>query len=117
MFLTKRGQATGEYALVLGTVTVVVGVILTYATRGFSGKVRDATDHMGDSMLDNGYATVTKQYQPYYATNNYDVHQDRAATEDVQEGGKVDRTAIDEHTNRTGDSTQGVDLSADGQWK
>ncbi|MBU1998962.1 MAG: hypothetical protein KKE64_05660, partial [Candidatus Omnitrophica bacterium] len=44
-FNKKRGNALGEYALILGIVTIALVSMNVYMKRGIQGKVKDMTDY------------------------------------------------------------------------
>jgi uncharacterized protein (UPF0333 family) len=54
--LNKRGQSTLEYALLIGVIVAALIAMQVYMKRGVQGKIRDATDQIGE------------QYSPGYTT-------------------------------------------------
>jgi hypothetical protein len=109
MFTQRKNiaQSTAEYVIVLGLIVGAVVAMQTYIKRGMQGRIRDAVD-----STDNANQTVFKfngnQYEPYYLRSSFNTSTDSDKTEDMAEGGKVDRTGISEKTNRSGD--QWIDL-------
>ena len=98
----RSGQSMAEYAIVL---TVVVGAIIAmqlYVKRGLQGKVKDATDNVGSGL---GLPQNTNQYEPYYASSDYNVKQEQKGRDDFRTGGSVYRDTGQEDTTRTGKST------------
>ena len=97
----RSGQSMAEYAIVL---TVVIGAIIAmqlYVKRGLQGKVKDVTDNVGVGL---GAMNQTNQYEPYYASSDYNVKQSQAGRDDFQTGGSVYRQTDKEDTTRTGSS-------------
>ena len=69
----KRGQSTVEYAVVIA---VVIGALLTmqiYMKRGTQGKLRDATDQIGEQFSPRG--TTYK-----YTTETHSARQEKLET-------------------------------------
>ena len=98
----RSGQALAEYVIVF---TVVVGAIIAmqlYVKRGLQGKVKDVTDNVGVGL---GGLNKTNQYEPYYASSDYNVKQQQKGRDDFQTGGSVYRQTDQEDTTRTGHST------------
>ncbi len=56
--LNKRGQSTLEYALLIGVIVAALIAMQVYMKRGVQGKIRDATDQIGD-QYSPGYTTST----------------------------------------------------------
>jgi len=103
--LTRKGQSTAEYAIVIGLVLAAVMGMQVYVKRGIQGKVKDASDakvvYSGTS--DYGVNSYT-QYEPQYSTTI-----GMASTRDVTEkatvskGGGVKREIVGEEvSSRTG---------------
>lgn len=101
----RRGQTTAEYAVVVGVVIAAIVAMQIYVKRGMQAKVKDVTDNFTSQAVGG---RQTSQYEPYYASSDYTVAQDRTAHEEVAEGYKVDKTGIEETTTRTGSATTGV---------
>ena len=106
-----------EYAIVLTVVVTAIVAMQIYVKRGLQGKVKDVTDNVGFGLQDAGYKTVTGQYEPYYASTDYQVGQDQSVKEAYETGGTVARTSQSEKSTRKGGSTTGVDLGADDSWR
>ncbi len=114
----SRGQATAEYAIMIGVVVAAVVGMQLYLKRGLNGKVKDLTDHVGSEIATSaGLAQSTLQYEPYYAQSDYNTTQGTTSAQDYKTGGTVDRTVSRDTTTRSGSSEQGVDLSQDDQWR
>ena len=72
---------------------------------GREAKVKGVTDYMTNK--DSTNLGSLAQYEPYYASSNYNVNQTRDVNETFATGGTVNRTGISETTNRTGSATTG----------
>ncbi len=94
MWRNRKAQSTVEYAVLAA---LVVGALLTmqiYMKRGTMGKLREATDKIGD------------QFNPTATTTKYSTVQDVTRTEKTESTGKVTSTIVgDETSKRTGDET------------
>lgn len=71
----SRGQSTAEYAIVLALVVGAVVAMQVYVRRGINQRIKIAVDHTGtggkvgtNSGADFAYST--KQYEPYYLTQD-----------------------------------------------
>lgn len=66
----KKAQQTAEYALLISLVVAAVIAMQTYAQRTIQARIRDASKYLSDqtSALGN-----SKQYEPYYMKQSYDV--------------------------------------------
>ena len=96
---SRSGQSMAEYAIVL---TVVIGAIVAmqlFVKRGLQGKVKDATD-----LVSVPGGAGTKQFEPDYASSNYDVTQSQKSRDTYNKGGTVFRDTQKEETTRTGES-------------
>jgi hypothetical protein len=99
----RKGQSTLEYALIIA---VVVGGLLLmqhYVRRGFAGRVRTASDDMGE------------QFDPYRYTANWTINQASNVEQTVDPDTRASRT---EHNTaqtslRTGGEAIGAYESSD----
>ena len=117
--LKRRGQSLTEYAVTFGVVAAAVLGMQLLVKRGLQARQLDATNLMTGVTGDVGGVAIgsTKQYEPYYAQNTFNVSQTQDAKQKVGVGYTVDKTGIDETTTRSGTTTSGTDLGADDQWK
>ena len=102
----QRGQSMAEYAIVL---TVVIGAIVAmqlYVKRGLQGRVKDVTDNVGTGL--KGIGKDTNQYEPYYASSDFNVTQSQKSQDQYNKGGTVFRDTQKEDTTRTGSSSTTV---------
>ncbi|MFH0854905.1 MAG: hypothetical protein V1869_00075 [Candidatus Omnitrophota bacterium] len=99
--LTRKGQSTAEYAIVIGLVVAAVVAMQVYVKRGLQGKIKDAVDYKDSG--DNVTGT-TAQYEPYYTQSAMSSTQSATDTEDTATGGGVART-VNTAASRTGTQT------------
>jgi len=102
--ITKKGQSTAEYAIVIGLVIAAAVAMQVYVKRGLQGKIKDATN------LSLGSNFTTNRYEPYYASQNLTSTKDASMTSATATGGGVTRTigGSGEVTSRTGNQTTGA---------
>ena len=104
--MTRRGQTTAEYAIVLGVVLAALVAMQVYVRRGVNAQVRKGVDeftHAGSSnrswltdlTLGQGEVTITRptgQYEPYYAESSYKTVRDSSEEEEINlAGGTIER--------------------------
>lgn len=99
--LTRKGQSTAEYAIVIGLVIAAIVAMQVYVKRGLQGRVKDAVDYRdsGDSVTGK-----TVQYEPYYTQSSMTSTQAVSDTEKTATGGGVSRTG-ETTASRTGTQT------------
>lgn len=94
--LNRKGQSTLEYALIIA---VVVGGLLLmqhYVRRGYAGRLKSASDEMGE------------QYDPTTYTGNFTVTQHSKAEQKVLDR-ETKTTQLEDQTNvKTGSETVGA---------
>jgi len=92
----RKGQSTLEYALIIA---VVVGGLLLmqhYVKRGYSGRLKSASDEMGE------------QYDPSTYKGNFTISQHSEAKQEVKDR-VTSTTQVEDQTNtRTGSETVGA---------
>ena len=120
-YRNRRGQSVSEYAIVFAVVAAAVVGMQLYLKRGLQAKEKDISDYYttatGDA-LGIGNIGQTHQYEPpYTAAGAYTTNTNNNQTEAMTAGGKLARTGINDTTTRTGNATQGVDLTADDNWR
>ena len=101
--LNRRGQSTGEYALVFAIVLGAIVAMQTYVKRELQGRVRDGADYMATNTAGIG---TTGQYEPYYYSKDYSTTRDSSNTQ-----GYVNTQAteeVDEGSRRTGGTQYAV---------
>ena len=99
--ITRKGQSTAEYAIVIGLVIAAIVAMQVYVKRGIQGKVKDAVDYKDSSDTITG---TTMQYEPYYTQSSMSSTQSATDTENTAIGGGVSRTAATT-ASRTGSQT------------
>lgn len=92
----RKGQSTLEYALIIA---VIVGGLLLmqyYVKRGYAGRLKSASDDMGE------------QYDPTTYSGNFDITQySKAKQEVVDRESKTTQTA-DQYNKKTGSESIGA---------
>lgn len=76
---TRKGQSTGEYALIFAIVLGAIVAMQVYIKRELQGRVKDGSDYMTQQTTALGN---TSQYEPYYFNSDYTT----ARTSKVTEG-------------------------------
>ncbi|MBI3319019.1 MAG: hypothetical protein HYZ89_00300 [Candidatus Omnitrophica bacterium] len=93
-------QATLEYAVVIAVIVAALLAMQIYMKRGVQGKLRDATDQVGE------------QYRPANTTSSYTVHSQSTRQDTVDQDGKSrSQLTADEVQNKFGSET--VDTSGE----
>lgn len=64
----RKGQSTVEYAVVIAVIIAALIAMQIYMKRGTMGKLRDATDQIGDQF--SPYQTQSKFTRTYNSTRN-----------------------------------------------
>ena len=99
----RRGQSTGEYALVFAIILGAIVAMQTYVKRGMQGRVKDGTDYMATETADIGNTT---QYDPYYYLSEYETRRDSTISNDYADGAVTTDVAQDNATRAVGGYTQ-----------
>lgn len=86
--VTRKGQSTLEYVVLIGFVVAALIAMGIYMKRGFQGKLRESTDQVGE------------QYEARNTTSQYQITTHLKQTETMTQGGHTTVT-IDQ-----GDNTQ-----------
>jgi len=90
-YLNKRGQSTLEYGVVIAVVVAALISMQTYIKRGVQGKLRQASDEIGE------------QFSPDKTTGVTTVTSHVGSTENLAGGDKPTTTTTSNQTqNRTG---------------
>jgi Ca2+-binding RTX toxin-like protein len=77
MWFNRKGQSTGEYALVFAIVLGAIVAMQTYVKRELQGRVKDGADYMATNTAGMG---STGQYEPYYYNSNYTTNRNSNVT-------------------------------------
>ena len=67
-FFNRKGQSTGEYALIFAIVLGAVVAMQTYVKKELQGRIKDGADYMTRGTLELGN---TSQYDPYDLSSDY----------------------------------------------
>ena len=96
----RKGQSTAEYAVLIALVVGAVVAMQTYVKRGIQGKIAGAVNSVQIPGV-----IAPNQYEPYYASSDYNVNQDQQLHETYNAGD----VTHDGHQNvtRTGAQTEG----------
>lgn len=91
---SRKGQSTGEYALVFAIILGAIIAMQAYVKRGMQGRLKEGTDYMARETSGLGAAY---QYDPYYVSSEYTTERDSTAGSSY-EGGKSTATSVDQST-------------------
>ena len=110
-FHARRGQSTGEYAILVGVVIAAVLAMQVYMRRSVQAKIKDGYDYMskvnytaesgGDTTF-NGMFTTNVQYEPTMLNSSLRTVQDGRTTTEMQQGGGVLTTILGQAYQKTG---------------
>jgi len=70
----RKGQSTLEYALIISVIVAGLLLMQHYVKRGYSGRLKSASDEMGE------------QYDPNAITSNYTINQSSNVEQTVMNG-------------------------------
>ncbi len=107
---SKRGQNTAEYAILIGVIVAAAIAMQIYIRRGMQARVRDAVEFTKTADDDGDLSSnifTSNQYEPYYMQTNFQTTQYGTTREQLQEGGGMERSSIEETTTRTGNQIYG----------
>lgn len=105
----KKGQSTGEYALVFAIILGAIVAMQTYVKRAIQGRVKSGADFMARETANVGMGEglgAATQYDPYYYTSDYDVSRDSQIQEEYSDGLSFTDVAEDRTTRAVGGQTQ-----------
>jgi hypothetical protein len=105
----RKGQSTGEYALVFAIILGAIVAMQTYVKRGIQGRVKAGTDYMARETMDIGPVT---QFDPYYYESDYVTARD-SEQEQTYTAGAAGMTSEDESTRESG----GVTIYNRAEWQ
>ncbi len=94
LLIKRRGQSTLEYAILVVVVIMALVGIQAYLKRGISGRMRDASDQIGD------------QFSPEHATSNVTT-KSYARVNETNVGGVSTTRYEDQWSQRTGSESFG----------
>ena len=108
------GQTTAEYAILIGVVVAALVGMQVYVKRGVNARLKDASDTVSQVLLDNLNITSSTdehfQYEPAYASSDYNVTRATSRTEKVEKDlktglGGMFKEGVSETTTRRGSQT------------
>ena len=80
---TRKGQSTGEYALIFAIVLGAIVAMQTYVKRGLQARVKEGADYMARGTKDLG---LISHYDPYYFSSDYTTSRASSVQEDYADG-------------------------------
>lgn len=93
----RRGQSTGEYAILVGVVIAAIIAMQVYMRRSVQAHIKDAYDFTGrvnytselggDRTFDNLFST--NQYEPGFVESSFRTIEDGSRNVKLQDGGGV----------------------------
>jgi len=86
----RKGQSTLEYALIISVVVAGLLLMQHYVKRGYSGRLKSASDEMGE------------QYDPNAYTSNFTINQSSNVSQTVQGGVSETTHLSDQVSTKTG---------------
>ncbi|MFH1245207.1 MAG: hypothetical protein V1662_01855 [Candidatus Omnitrophota bacterium] len=92
---TKKGQSTGEYALIFAIVLGAAVAMQTYIKRGLQSRIKSGADLM---TIHTGALGMTSQYEPEYYRSEYNTARTSDVTDGYYEGRSVVTTNPDTTT-------------------
>ncbi len=108
----RRGQSTGEWAILLGVVVAMLIGMQIYVRRGLNARMKDGSDSVTKFVLNkfgkNNPTAAELQVEPYYASSSFDVTQNSTSRMKEDTGGIVSKLDINEATTRVGYQKTGV---------
>lgn len=90
MFMSKKGQSTLEYAIIVVVIVAALLAMQVYIKRGVQGKLRSSTDDVGE------------QYSPQITTGQYTTTTGSTQHETVTAGGGTTTQVTRGQQSRTG---------------
>lgn len=93
MFMSKKGQSTLEYAIIVVVIVAALIIMQVYIKRGVQGKLRDSSDDIG------------QQYSPGITTGSYTTTTGSTQQEVVTRAGVTTTTVSRGSQSRTGSET------------
>lgn len=110
----RKGQSTGEYALVFAIILGAIIAMQTYVRRGVQGRVKSGTDYMaratGEQMGVDGTAFdaqgIVTQYDPYYYKSDYTTARESDEAQEYNDGQAFRNITKDDATRQSGGYTE-----------
>lgn len=89
--LSRRGQSTLEYAILILIVIVALLAMQTYLKRGIQGRMRESSDNIGEA------------YSPGYTTSSFTRTSQSTTNEQIDTTGVTTTEIVTRTDDRTGD--------------
>jgi len=104
-----RAQTLVEYSICLTVVLIVAVTMSVYSRRGLQARYADITDFTTAKVS----GSTMKQYEPYYASQNFIIGQDRKFGLGYQGGGALQTNMTNDSQDRSGSSEQDINCYDD----
>ena len=105
----RKGQSTGEYALVFAIILGAIIAMQTYVKRAIQGRVKSGADFMARETADIGMGEglgAATQYDPYYYTSDYNVSRDSEIKAEYTDGQSYTEVVQDDTARAVDGQTQ-----------
>lgn len=94
MLRKTKGQATLEYAVIIGVIVAALAAMQIYIKRGFQARYHDGVQFLTTQTNEMG---SNNQYEPYYLQSDYtNTHNNNGYTENIQARGSTVRTTAND---------------------
>lgn len=105
---SRKGQNTAEYAILIGVIVAAAIAMQIYIRRGMQARVKDAVDFTQTADDDSGNKLFTQsQYEPYYMERNLETSSAGAVSQQLQQGGGIDKDSISSTSQSVGNVVYG----------
>lgn len=90
MLKKTKGQATLEYAVIIGVIVAALAAMQIYIKRGFQARFHDGMEYLRTETVGLG-GPQQNQYEPYYINSAYDSTTSRTHQNTVAARGQTTR--------------------------
>lgn len=98
----NRAQSVAEYSVCLALVLAALLGMQLYVKRGLEGRYKQVVDHATKQ------AYTPKQYEPYYAQDEFTVLQSKRVNEIIEENGWVGKNYLEDKAAVQGTSIRDI---------